>query len=307
MHGKADPQLTESTVRTGLIQGVGAYLIWGLLPLYFGLLAHVGAFEIVANRIVWSVLLLVALVPLAGRLGKLRAAFANRRAVGMLAVSAVLIAVNWLVYVWSVLHQHVLATSLGYFLNPLVNVLLGTLLLKERLDRVQAAAVGLAAVGVAVLAAEAPGGLWISLTLAVTFAFYGYVRKLAPVEPIEGLTIETLLLGAPSLAYLLWLTGQGGLAFGQQAGTSTLLVLSGPLTAVPLLLFAAAARRLQLTTLGLMQYLAPSLQFLLAVTLFREPLGMAQWLCFGFIWTGLILFAGHSVRLAHRRSRMVAR
>lgn len=307
MHGTLPPDPAPGPNRAGLFQGVGAYLIWGLLPLYFGLLSRVDAGEIVANRILWSVLLLAVLIPLLGRWGKLRAVLMRPRTLAMLLVSAAMIATNWLVYVWSVLHGHVLATSLGYFLNPLVNVVLGVALLGERLDRVQAAAVALAAIGVAVLFAQAPGGLWISLTLAISFALYGYVRKQAPVESLEGLTVETLVLALPSAAYLAFLAGQGTVSFGHSLGTSALLIAAGPITALPLLLFAAAARRLTLTTLGLLQYLAPTLQFVLAISLFHEPLSAAQLLCFGFIWVGLALFAGHGLNQARRRRLVTPR
>lgn len=302
MHGKVDPQLAESSVRTGLIQGVGAYLVWGLLPIFLGLLHGVDGGEIVANRILWACALLLVAGLAMGRTAKLRAALANPRILGALAISAALIAANWLGYVWAVLHGHVLAASLGYFLNPLVNVLLGTLLLRERLDRVQTLSVALAALGVAVLAGEAPDALWVSLLLALSFGLYGYVRKRAPVGPVEALNVETLLLALPAIGYLLWLAVQGGLSFGRGPMTATLLFMTGPLTILPLLLFGAAAHRLRLTTLGLLQYLAPSLQFLIAILVFGEPLSRAHLLCFALIWTGLALFAVHSVRLAHRRA-----
>lgn len=298
------PDARESQVsRTGLAQGIGAYLLWGLLPLYFTLLSRVGAGEIVATRILWSLGLLVLLIVATRRWAKLRAALTNRRVLLMLTASAALIAINWLVFIWAVFNHHVLEASLGYFLNPLVNVVLGLLVLRERLDRVQTAAVLLAALGVLVLASGAGAGLWISLTLAITFGFYGLVRKLAPVESLEGLTIETALL-APLAALYLWWLGDA-IAFGSSLGLSLLLAAAGVVTAVPLLLFAAAARRLRYSTLGLLQYLAPTLQFILAITVFGEHMTLAHATCFALIWAGLFLYAGHGTLRARRARRIV--
>lgn len=282
--------------RRGLGQGLGAYLIWGVLPLYFLLLTGVTAGEIVADRVLWSLVLLIGILAVVGRFGKLVAVLRAPRTLGLLAISATLISVNWLIYIWAVQNDHVLAASLGYFLNPLVNVLLGVVVLRERLTRMQTAAVALAAIGVALLAAGAGTGLWISLSLALTFAFYGLVRKVAPVESLEGLTIETALLTPFALAYLTWLASGDALMFGDATGQTALLVLTGAVTAVPLLLFAAAARRLPYSTLGLLQYLAPTLQFLLAITVFGEAMTTVQVACFALIWSGLALYVVSSVR-----------
>ncbi|HTG37603.1 EamA family transporter RarD [Sphingomonas sp.] len=284
------------STRVGLFQASGAYLIWGLLPLYFLLLKVVDAGEIVANRVVWSLALLFAIVALMRRGGRLRLALSSGRTLRLLTLSAALISVNWLVYIWSVQHAHVLEASLGYFLNPLVNVVLGVLVLRERLSRPQMAAVVLAALGVLVLALEAGDGLWISLTLAITFGLYGLVRKVAPVESIEGLTIETLVLTPFAIAYLLWLGGRDALTFGDDMVTTALLVVAGVVTAIPLLLFAAGARRLPYSVLGLLQYLAPTLQFLLAITLLGEHMTTAHAICFALIWSGLAVFVMGSIR-----------
>ncbi len=286
--------------RTGLIQGVAAYLIWGLLPLFFLLLKDVGAVEVVASRILWSLLLLGAIVLVAGRLRQVRAGLANRRVVMALMVSAALIAGNWLVYIWAVQTGQVLASSLGYFLNPLCNVALGVVVLRERLTMLQGAAIALAGIGVAVLAVGATDGLWISLTLGISFAIYGLVRKMVAVEAIEGLTIETLLLTPFAIGYLAWLAATGTLAFGARLDISLLLVASGFLTAVPLLLFAASARRLPYTVVGLLQYIAPTMQFLLAVFWIGEPLTTAHLICFGCIWSGLALYVVSSLWSARR-------
>jgi len=290
------PSPTQTLDRRGLGFGLGAYLIWGFLPLYFILLAGVTAGEIVADRVVWSLVLLIGILGVAGRFGKLVAVLRTPRTLGLLAISAALISVNWLIYIWAVQNGHVLASSLGYFLNPLVNVLLGVVILGERLKRMQMAAVALAAAGVAVLAVGAGAALWISLSLAFSFGLYGLVRKIAPVESVEGLTVETALLTPFALAYMAWLASNGALAFGDAPGVTALLVLVGAVTAVPLLLFAGAARLLPYSTLGLLQYLSPTLQFLLAITVFGEAMTTAHIVCFTLIWSGLALYVLSSVR-----------
>jgi len=280
--------------RRGLIHGAAAYALWGLLPLYFLLIERVDAGEIVAQRVLWSVALLVPLILLLRRGRLLLAAVRNPRALAMLAASALLIALNWLIYVWAVQHHQVLAASMAYFLNPLINIALGVALLGERLTRTQAVAVLLAGAGVAVMALGAGATLWISLIMALSFAFYGLIRKLAPVEAFEGLTIETLLLAPVALGYCVWLAGEGGLSFGQEGGLTALLILAGAVTTVPLLLFAAAARQLRMATLGLLQFIAPTLQFLLAITLFGELLDAQKLLSFALIWAGLAVYVGGS-------------
>jgi chloramphenicol-sensitive protein RarD len=287
---------TTSLDRRGLGFGLGAYLIWGFLPLYFLLLAGVTAGEIVADRVVWSLVLLIGILAVAGRFGKLVAVLRTPRTLGLLAISAALISVNWLIYIWAVQNGHVLGASLGYFLNPLVNVLLGVVVLGERLKRMQMAAVALAAAGVAVLASGAGTGLWISLSLAFSFGLYGLMRKIAPVESLEGLTVETALLTPFALAYMAWLASNDALVFGDVPGLTALLVLAGAVTAVPLLLFAGAARLLPYSTLGLLQYLAPTLQFVLAITVFGEAMTPSHIVCFALIWAGLALYVLSSVR-----------
>jgi chloramphenicol-sensitive protein RarD len=297
----------RDNVRAGLLYGLGAYAIWGVLPLYFKLLAGVSATEIVAHRIVWSLLFLAALATFWRRWSGIGAALRTRRVMAALALTATLIAMNWLIYIWAVINGHVLAGSLGYYLNPLVNVLLGVAILKERLSRAQLGAVMLAAAGVAVLAWRAGDGLWISLSLAFSFGLYGFVRKVAPVDALEGLAIETAILAPVSLAWILWLEGQGGGSFGAYSGgLKALLVIGGAVTAAPLLMFNAAAKRLPYSTLGFLQYLAPSLQLLLAVAVFGEAFTGAHALCFGAIWTALAVFAWEGVRLGRARARRIA-
>ncbi len=294
----ADPE-----ARKGVAFGLSAYLIWGFLPVYFKLLGGVAPTEVVAQRIVWAVVLLALLIAATRRWRQLRTALGNPKALRILTLSASLMAVNWLIYIWAIGASRVLETSLGYFLNPLVNVVMGVLILEERLTRAQGVAVALAAIGVAVLAIGAASGLWISLALAGTFATYGLLRKIAPVDSIEGLSIETLILLPVAAIYLGWLGLSGALAFGSETSVSLLLALGGVVTAVPLLLFAAGARRLPYSTLGLLQYVAPTIQFLLAVLAYGEPLTSAHIVCFALIWSGLAIFAFDGLRRGRQAAR----
>jgi len=291
--------------RSGLLMGLGAYALWGVLPLYFKALVHVASTEIVAHRILWSLIFLGALATLWKRWPTILAALANRRVALTLLLTAVLIGINWLVYIYAVVSGHVLEGSLGYYLNPLVNVLLGVFLLKEKLSAMQKAAVVLAAAGVAILAFGAGGAIWISLTLAASFAVYGFLRKVAPVDSLEGLWIETLFLAPLAFGWVMWLTQGGTGAFLDSRTTDLLLILGGALTAIPLLLFTAAAKRLPYSTLGFLQYVAPSLQFLLAVLVFGEPLTTAHIVCFAAIWVALAIFVGEGFR-AGRAARAAA-
>lgn len=297
---------TDESDRRGLAYGMAAYALWGLLPLYFRLIGDVDAGEIVAQRVLWSALLVAAIVIAVGRGGHLRSAFADGRSLAMLSASAAFIAVNWLVYVWAVLNGHVLAASLAYFLNPLLNVALGVALLGERMTRLQGLAIALAGAGVIVLAAGSGGELWISLTLAFSFALYGLIRKVVKVGALEGLMVETTLLAPIALGYLLWLGSGQPLGIERDAGTAGLLVLAGAATTAPLLLFAAAARRLKLATMGMLQFLAPSIQFALAITVFGERLTATRLACFGLIWAGLAVYVAGGMRKGRRPVAPVA-
>jgi chloramphenicol-sensitive protein RarD len=301
--------MTDEQVRrrAGLWLGLGAYGLWGVLPLYFKALVHVPSTEIVAHRILWSLIFLAVLATFWRRWPAIRTAVATPQVLLTLAITAILIAANWLIYIWAVISGHVLEGSLGYYLNPLINVLLGVVLLKERLSAAQKGAVALAAAGVAVLALGAGSGIWISLSLAFSFGVYGFLRKVAPVDAIEGLSIETAILAPIALGWVLWLqnTGEGG--WGSWGwSTDALLIFAGAVTAVPLLLFAAAAKRLPYSTLGFLQYIAPSIQFALAVLLFGERLTVSHIICFAAIWAALVIFAGDGFRIA-RRNRAEAR
>ena len=287
--------------RRGLTYGLGAYVCWGLVPLFFRLLRDVPPVETVAHRVLWSVLLLLAILAVRGQLPRLVAVLRRPRLLGALTLSALLIGVNWLVYIWAVVNDHLVAASLGYFLNPLLNVALGVAVLKERLTRGQGVAVALAAIGVAVLVGSASNGLWVSLTLAISFGLYGLVRKLVPVGALEGLSVETLLLAPLCAGYLWWASGQGTLYFGTDSGVDSLLIVSAAVTSFPLLMFAAAVRRVPLAIVGLLQYLAPSMVFLEGVLLFGERVEAATLVCFACIWTGLAIYSADELRGMRRR------
>lgn len=298
-----DNRSNQERATAGLLFGLGAYSIWGLLPIFMKLLTAVPAVEILVHRVIWSALLLALIVTGARGWRQVAATFRSLRLLGTLAVTALLIGGNWLLYIWAVNNGHVLETSLGYFINPLLNVALGVIVLRERLGRAQVAAVALAAAGVLYLGIAQGGVPWISLTLAVSFSLYGLFRKMAPVDPLTGLFVETLLLAPASLGVVFHI-GAGN-HFGQDAQLSLLLVAAGVLTAVPLLLFAAAGKRLRFTTLGLLQYLAPSMLFLLAVLVYHEPLTHAHLVAFVLIWIGLAIFATDALR-AERARRLAA-
>jgi len=286
MNASAPPQ----TDRTGLAAAFSAYVIWGFLPLYLILVRSVPAFEFVGWRIIWT-LPLCLLIVLARRQGTdLRAALVNRRTLGLLALSATLIAVNWVVYVWAIQNGQVYAASLGYYINPLVNVLLGTVLLGEKLSRPQWAAVGLAGIGVSLLAAGALTTLWISLTLALSFGSYGLIRKQLDVGSVPGLTIESALLLLPSFAVAWYYAQTQGSSFAVSTELSLAIMAGGVVTAFPLLLFAIAARKLSYSMLGFIQFLAPSIVFVLGLTVFGEELKPVQAACFACIWAAAAIF-----------------
>jgi chloramphenicol-sensitive protein RarD len=287
--------------RQGVIYGILSYGLWGLVPLYFKLVADVSPPEVLAQRVIWSFVLLALVVTLVGRWRDVGPALRSRPVMLALAASTLLLAFNWFVYIYSVSTNQVVEASLGYFLNPLVNVLLGVLILGERLRRWQLGGIALAGVGVAIL-----GAPWIAVSLAVSFAFYGLLRKQVAVDGLLGLFVETLLLAPVALAYVGYLRTMGASAFTASEPAMCLkLMAAGVVTCVPLLLFAAAARRLRLATLGFLQYLAPSIQFLLAVFLFDEPLSTTKLVALAFIWTAVAIYAIDSLRTlkSHRDAR----
>ncbi len=293
--------------RLGTAAGLSAYSLWGLFPLYFPLLEPAGGLEIVAHRIVWSLLFVALLITVLRRWSLVRAAVTDVRTMLVLAGASVLIAANWLVFVYGVNSGHVVETSLGYFINPLVSVLLGVVVFAERLRPLQWAAVGLAAVAVGVLTVDYGRPPWIALTLAATFGSYGLLKKLVRVEAAPGLFVETALVVLPALAVLgvLHASGQGTAG---NAGTGHLLLLlsSGIATAVPLLLFAAAARRIPLSTVGLLQYLTPLMQLAIGVFVFSEPMPPARLAGFAIVWAALVVLTVDSLRSARAAGRRAA-
>jgi chloramphenicol-sensitive protein RarD len=277
--------------------GLAAYLCWGFFPLYFKQLAHVPPLEILAHRSAWALATLAVLLAGSGGWGLVRAALHDRRQLLILSVTTVLIATNWLVFLYAVATDQVLQSSLGYFINPLVSVLLGYLFMRERLGRLAMASIVMATVGVLVMAVHHGRLPWIALILAVTFGLYGLLRKMAAVEALTGLAVETLLLFPVAAGYLCYLGVMGRGAFPSLSLHDDLfLPLAGVITAIPLLWFAAAARRLRLATIGFMQYLTPTLHFLLAVLLFGEPFSRSELVSFTCIWTGLGLYSWHAAR-----------
>jgi chloramphenicol-sensitive protein RarD len=281
--------------RTGLALGLGAYALWGVLPLYFKAVAAVAPFDIVAHRVLWSLPFLALLIGLSRGWPKVRAAAAQRRTLSMLVVTAMLIGGNWLLYVYAVNSGHMLAASFGYYLNPLANVLLGRFVLNEKLNRLQWIAVAIASAGISVLAAGALGQLWISLTLCATFATYGLLRKIVPADAITGLGIETLILLPVALLWVAWRHSVGVPVMGTSSLLTGLLLLAGIVSTTPLLLFTAASKRLPYSTLGMLQFIAPTLQFLIAI-LYGEPLRTAHLIAFPAIWIALGLYVSAMLR-----------
>jgi chloramphenicol-sensitive protein RarD len=297
---------TQATDASESPQGVAlatsAFLIWGLSPIYWKALAGVPAFEILMHRMIWSFVFLAPLVLLQGHLKDLIGALTSGRTLLILFLTTLIVGGNWFLYIWAINSDHILQTSLGYYITPLVNVLLGVVFLKERLRRLQLVAVGLAAVGVTYLTLSYGQFPWVALALAFSFGFYGLIRKVASVGPLVGLTVETLLLSIPASAYLLYLDHAGRGAFLHEGTTISLMLMGAALvTGLPLLLFTMGTKLLRLATVGFLQYIAPSCTFLLAVFIYHEPLVPSQLFTFGMIWTALAIYSYDSVQ-QYRRS-----
>ncbi|MEK8048699.1 EamA family transporter RarD [Ideonella sp. DXS22W] len=294
-------------MHTGALAAALAYICWGLFPLYIKLLGAVPALELVAHRSWWSLVLVLGVLAVQRRWAWLGPVLRSPRTLAVFACSALLLTANWLLYVWAVNADHVLDASLGYFINPLFNVLLGYAVLHERPRPVQWAAVALAACGVLWLAIGTGHVPWVSLALAFSFGLYGLLRKTAPLGALEGLTLETLMQAPVALGWLLWLQahGQGHFAQGN-LGLDLLLLAAGPATAVPLLLFAFGARRVTLATLGLLQYLGPSIQFMLGVFVYGEPFDLRRGLGFALIWAALAVYSAESWRQLQRQRQAAA-
>jgi chloramphenicol-sensitive protein RarD len=293
------------TTSKGFIATAIAFAIWGLFPLYFHPLRQISAFQVIAHRVVWSCVFVLVWTAMRGELSTLRATLTNRSVLWRLAITATLITINWLVYVWAVMNDHVVEASLGYFINPLVNVLLGVALLSERLTRAQWTAIALAASGVAYLTLVAGRPPWIALTLAFSFGLYGLIRKVAKVESLPGLATETLVLLPVAVAYVFWCESAGTGALGHAGpAVDAMLIGTGPLTAITLFLFAYGARLLPYSTVGILQYIAPTLQFACGVFAFHEPFERSRVLGFALIWAALIIYAGEGLWRSRRQQRV---
>ncbi len=290
-----------------MLLGISAWAMWGFFPLYWPLLEPSGAVEILAHRIFWSMIVMLLAVVALRRGRRLRETLAHRRTVVLLACAAALITTNWGVYIWGVNSHHVVETSLGYFINPLVSVLIGVLVLGERLRPLQWTALGIAGVAVLALTVEYGRPPWIALVLALSFGTYGLVKKQANTGAVESLVVETVFVAPVALGYLVYLSVQGAATFGHEGpGHVLLLAGTGVITVIPLLCFGAAATRIPLSTLGLMQYLTPTVQFLLGILVFHEPMPTMRWFGFALIWLALVVFTAESLRHRSRALRIAA-
>ncbi len=301
----ARPARSENS--TGILFGVGAYGLWGLLPLYFLILAPASPIEIVANRVLWSLVFCVLLLTAMRSWRPLLTALRTPRIVGTLAIAALLIAVNWFVYTYGVTSGQAIEASLGYFINPIVSVLLGVVVLREKLRPLQWTAIGMGILAVIVLAVGYGAVPWIALTLAFSFGLYGFAKKKvgSQVDAVSSLSIETAVLTPIAAGVMLWLASTGSATLVTEGpGHFWIMAASGVITAVPLIFFGAAARRLPLTTIGLLQYLAPVLQFLLALLVLGEEMPLERWIGFGFVWVGLILLTVDMLRTVRRQPRL---
>ena len=291
--------MTQATGDTpqGLGFAISAYFLWGFLPLYMKLLSHLGPAEVVAHRIIWSVPIAAVLLILLRRTGDLMAALRNPRMLAMGCVTAALITVNWGIYVWAITSGHALDAALGYYINPLFSVALGAVLLRERLTPAQLVAIGLAACAVAVLTISAGVVPWAALGLTVSWGFYALAKKQLPIGPNQGFLLEVLILLIPALAYVGWLAGTGqGQFLSGDTSTNWLLLGCGAVTAIPLILYANGAKGLRLSTIAVLQYIAPTMIFLCAVIVFKEPFGQARMIAFPMIWAALVIYSTSMIR-----------
>ncbi|MBF9058812.1 EamA family transporter RarD [Rhodobacterales bacterium HKCCSP123] len=291
------PAPTSGDTANGFAFAVSAYLFWGFLPLYMKAIEHIPAVEIIAHRVLWSVPIAGAVLLVMRRTGDLVTALRTPRMVGMAAVTASLISVNWGVYVWSIANDRALDAALGYYINPLFSVALGAVILRERLAPAQWTAVGLAALAVTILTVSAGVVPWVALVLMTTFGIYGFLRKTLPIGPNQGFLLEVLLLSPPAIAYILWLGPSGHFLTPSWTDTA-LLVGAGAVTAIPLMLYANGAKGLRLSTIGILQYIAPTLIFLIAVFVFGEPFGPARAVAFPLIWAALVIYTASMLRTA---------
>ncbi|KIC40764.1 permease [Ruegeria sp. ANG-R] len=286
----------NSDTPKGLVLAVTAYVLWGFLPLYMKAMEHIGPIEIVAHRVIWSVPVAGVLLIALGRTGDLKAALRAPKMLGMAALTAALISVNWAIYVWAISTGHALDAALGYYINPLFSITLGAMLLREPLNRTQLVAVGLAALGVLVLVFQAGRLPWAALGLMVSWGFYAFFKRSLPIGPNQGFLLEVLILLIPALAYVTWLGANGTGHFGGIATDTMLLAGAGIVTAVPLLIYANGAKLVRLSTMGILQYIAPTMIFITAITLFGERIDQARMIAFPLIWAGLVVYSIPMIR-----------
>ncbi len=293
----------DNSALRGFAFTFAAFGLWGILPLWVKTIDHVPVIDFVAYRILFSVPVAGCILLVLGRTADLKAAFGQPRTLMMALLTGSLIAVNWGIYTWAILVDRAVETALGYYINPLVNVLLGALFLRERFTGWQLIAIGLAVAAVAILTVQAGGLPWISLALAFTFGIYGFLRKTLPIGPSQGFFLEVLLLSLPAFFLLIWVSSDGGkVLFDRSPSETVLLLLAGPVTTIPLICFAVGARLLRYSTVGLMQYIAPSLIFLIAIFVFEEPFSGWQFLAFCLIWTGLAIYSWSTLRSSRANS-----
>lgn len=280
----------------GLVLAISAYLLWGFLPIYMKALSDVPVLEVLAHRVIWSVPVAGAILIWLGRTSDLRAALRSPRMIGMAALTAALISVNWAIYVWSIQSGQALEAALGYYINPLFSVLLGAVLLKERLSRPQWAAIALAALAVLVLTYEAGRVPFVALGLTVSWGIYAYLKKRLPLGPNQGFMLEVLILSPLAIGWVIWIAARGEMVFLTDGKVTVLLLLAGVVTAVPLMLYANGAKLLRLSTIGILQYIAPTMILLTAVFVFGEPFGTARAIAFPMIWAALLIYTGSMLR-----------
>jgi chloramphenicol-sensitive protein RarD len=299
-NSSSGPQTGDSP--RGFAFALTAYVLWGFLPFFMKAVAHIPASEVVAHRIVWSVPLAGLVLIWLGRTADIKAALRSPRMLAMATLTAVLITINWGIYVWAIGAGRAIETALGYYINPLFSIFLGAVLLKEKPDPAQMVAIGLAACAVAILAFDAGGLPWVSLGLCLSWGFYAFFRKTLPVGPNQGFFLEVLLLSVPALGYIIWLESTGQGHFGDTGMTDVLWLLAcGVVTAIPLMIYANGAKLLRLSTIGIMQYIAPTMIFIIAVFVFGEPFGTTKLIAFVLIWAALFIYSGSMLRSARAR------
>jgi len=297
------PAISDADARRGFFFALSAYTLWGVLPFYLKAVGHIPAVEVVAHRTLWSIPVVGAVLLWIGRGSEVWRILRDPKRLGMAALAAAFLTVNWGIYVWAIASGRALEGALGYYINPLFSVFLAAAVLGEKLSRAQVAAIALAALAVAVLGWEAGGLPWVSLGLAFSWGIYALLKKTLPVGPNQGFFVEVLLLALPALAYIVWIETQGRGHFGDTGWNDLVLLLaSGPVTAVPLILYANGAKLLRLSTIGIMQYIAPTMVFLIAIFIFREPFSTGRAVAFGLIWTALALFTWSNLRRGASRS-----